>query len=152
MRVVSNSFARVTLALALIGCPTATFAATSAALHVQNNEPGTINLSSQTPGTCGTWFAAIAPAPPASVAASSTSAAFFLNVSVCQTVNHASMTYTYTNGELVSQCTYTIDGTFTYGASGVQGCKVIYPPDGTIIFVFPDTDAAHTRNVPHRIH
>ena len=128
--------------------PIASMAASTGPLHVQNNEPGTINLTSQSPGVCGSWISPISPgAPPASVAGSSTSGAFSLNVPTCSIgINVATATYTFVSGELVSQCTYTITGNspFSYSASGVTGCKILYTPDG-IYFSFPNTVAARVR-------
>lgn len=138
---------------AFLSLPVASIAASTGPLHVQNNEPGAITLSAQTPGACGTWVGTVSPAPPQSVAGSSTSPAFSLSVTgpSCPTINRASLTYTYSNGELVSQCTYTItgDSTFTFAASGVAGCNVIYPPNGGVYFVFPNTASLRVRGAPH---
>ena len=113
-------------------------------LRIANNESGSISLSSQSPGNCGTWIGSAVIEPPPVVGASSTSAAFKLSVSgSCATVNSASMTYVFSNGEVLTYCTYGIVGnsTFTYSATGAPGCSyAIDTLNHNVDFIFPNTD------------
>jgi hypothetical protein len=150
MSVAKTLYFRALVIGAFVALPLASMAASTGPLQVQNNEPGTITLTSQSPGVCGTWVSPTGlGAPPASVAGSSTSGQFQLVVSPsCGIgINVASATYLFTQGDLVSSCTYTITGNspFSFKASGVAGCKILFTPDGGILFVFPDTVGLRVR-------
>jgi hypothetical protein len=131
--------------------PVTATASTTPDLRIANLNPGTITLAAQSPGACGTWISTTSPAPPPSVAGSSTSAPFNLVVSnSCTTINVASMQYQFTVGPALFQCTYKIVGnsTFAYSASGnTPGCKYTESTHGQVDFVFPNVGGSRARLV-----
>ena len=145
----SRFLVRLSCAAILSSLPIAGMASTTPDLRIANLNPGTITLAAQSPGPCGTWISTTSPAPPPSVAGSSTSAPFNLVVSSsCTTINVASMQYQFTVGPALFQCTYKIAGnsTFTYSASGnTPGCKYTESTHGQVDFVFPNVGGSKAR-------